>query len=294
MSQLLTIDDADTIRDLVRQGTRLLTSSASARLDAELLLSSVLGIDRIYLLTQPDQRVPQSIVASYRALINERHAGIPIAYLLGEREFWSLRLEVSRDTLVPRADTELLVSLALERLPAAQPATIVDLGTGCGAIAIAISCERPNWRLLGIDKSLAALRIAERNRRRHNRTNLYFLAGDWTLALRPGRADLIVSNPPYIENDDCCLTESDIRHEPAIALRGGPDGLQSIAAIIDSSTTILRAGGHLLVEHGAEQGDASRGLFLANGYRNVMTHRDLSGHERVTSGQWLATESDNA
>lgn len=288
---LLTTPLSNSIQALVRLGTQLLSGSESPRLDAELLLSNALGVDRVHLLAHHEQQVPENISASYRALINERRSGLPIAYLLGEREFWSLNLEVDRATLVPRPDTELLVSLTLERLPAAQRAVVVDLGTGCGAIALALCHERPNWQLVAIDDSCAALRVADRNRRRLGCVNLHLMAGNWVQALTLACADLIVSNPPYIEDDDRCLTESDIRHEPAHALCGGPDGLQSLAEIIRGSVLVLRSGGHLLVEHGAGQGEACRELFARNGYRNVMSHRDLAGRERVSSGQWIEADA---
>lgn len=209
-----------------------------------------------------------------------------MAYVLGEREFWSLRLEVCPDALIPRPETELLVELALERLAAVSAARVLELGTGSGAIAAALASERRNWRITASDASLAALALAERNFTRLGLTNVRCLHGDWYAALPPGqRFDLILSNPPYVAQDDPHLKQGDLPWEPRCALVAGADGLDAIRVIGAQALAHLIPGGWLLLEHGWDQGPAVRGILRAAGLREATSKRDLAGLERVSLGR---------
>ncbi|GAP66110.1 (protein release factor)-glutamineN5-methyltransferase [Mizugakiibacter sediminis] len=223
--------------------------------------------------------------AVFAALLARRLAGEPVAYLVGRRGFWSLELEVTPATLIPRAETERLVELALARLPADAAARVADLGTGSGAIALAIARERPRARVVATDASAEALAVARRNAARLGLGNVVFAQGDWCAALGEARDfDLIVSNPPYIAAGDPHLGEGDLRFEPAAALASGADGLDAIRRIVRDARAHLRPGGGLLFEHGYRQGAAVRALLAAAGYREVFSARDLEGRERVSGG----------
>jgi len=262
-----------------------LPGSDTPRLDAELLLAHVLGKPRSYLFTWPDQSVPEAEVARFSALLARRRSGEPVAYLLGEQGFWTLDLQVSPDTLIPRPDTERLVELALELGPP-QPAAVLDLGTGTGAIALALASERPHWQLTGGDRMPGAVALAEQNRARLGLANVRFLQSDWFAALGAARYDLIVSNPPYIAADDPHLTQGDVRFEPASALVSGADGLDDIRHLVETAPGYLQPGGWLLLEHGWQQAAAVRGLLEQRGFAAVQSWEDLGGHQRVSGGQW--------
>ncbi|MGN6313584.1 MAG: peptide chain release factor N(5)-glutamine methyltransferase, partial [Rhodanobacteraceae bacterium] len=220
------------------------------------------------------------------ALIARRARGEPIAYLIGSRGFHALELRVSPDVLIPRPETELLVELALARIPVDAECRVADLGTGSGAIALSIARERPRARVLATDASGAALAVARDNARRLNLTNVGFAQGDWCAALGDGcDFDLIVSNPPYIAEDDPHLREGDLRFEPRAALASGADGLDAICAIVRDARAHLRGGGWLLLEHGFAQGAQVRALLQESGYREVFTERDLEGRERTTGAR---------
>jgi release factor glutamine methyltransferase len=272
------------VADLLRQGAAELASSKSPRLDAELLLADCLGFERSRLLARCDLRVAEPAAAHFESLLAARRRGEPIAYLLGHREFWSLDISVSRDTLVPRPETELLVELALNTIETGA-ATAVDLGTGSGAVAIALAHERPAWRVLGVDDRPRSLSIARANGRRHRLGNLNFIAGDWATALAPDCADLIVANPPYVARDDPAFSDSAIQHEPRHALDGGADGMECISRLVAQAATALRPGGWLFFEHGAAQGVQGRRLLAAAGFAEPATHHDLAGHPRVSGGR---------
>jgi release factor glutamine methyltransferase len=207
-----------------------------------------------------------------------------VAHLTGEREFWSLPLQVNEHTLIPRPDTETLVQWALE-LPLAGARTVADLGTGSGAVALALASERPDWSVLATDFSAQSLQVAASNRARLKLYNVALLRCDWLSALGAARFDLLVSNPPYIAEGDAHLTEGDLRFEPASALRSGPDGLDALRSIIAGAPAVLRPGGWLLLEHGYDQADAVRKLLVEAGFAGVMSRSDLAGHSRVSGGQ---------
>lgn len=262
-----------------------LPDSPTPRLDAELLLANALGKSRSYLHTWPERELEAEQLERYQAAIVRRQAGEPVAYILGQQGFWSLDLEVASHTLIPRPDTELLVETVLALLPA-TPAALLDLGTGTGAIALALASERPAWRLTGVDRVPDAVALAERNRARLNLNNASFIASHWFSALAGQRYQLIVSNPPYIVADDRHLAEGDVRFEPISALVAGADGLDDIRLIIAQAPEYLEAGGWLLLEHGFDQAAAVRELLSARGFSAVESRRDLGGHERISLGRF--------
>ena len=262
-----------------------LPDSPTPRLDAELLLAHALGKSRSYLHTWPERELEAEQLERYLAAIVRRQAGEPVAYILGQQGFWSLELEVASHTLIPRPDTELLVETVLALLPA-TPAALLDLGTGTGAIALALASERPAWRLTGVDRVPEAVALAERNRVRLKLSNANFVASHWFSALAGQRYQLIVSNPPYIATADRHLTEGDVRFEPSSALVAGADGLDDIRLIIQQAPNYLQAGGWLLLEHGFDQAATVRELLSARGFSAVESRRDLGGHERISLGRF--------
>ena len=276
-----------TIRDLlVAAGQRLANGSDSARLDAEVLLAAVLNRSRSYLHAWPERTLEPELAACFAAWLERRRNGEPIAYLLGRREFWSLELEVTPDTLIPRPETELLVELALERAPADQPVTIADLGTGSGAIALALATERPQARIVATDQSLAALAVARRNAQRLNLVTIEFRQGDWCVPLAGERFDLIAANPPYVAVADPRWRRSELRFEPSDALISGPGGLDALRTIIAQAPDHLKPGGWLVLEHGYDQGEAVPALLRERGFDEVTDHQDAAGVSRSSSGHW--------
>lgn len=256
-----------------------------ARFEAELLLCQALGCSRAWLVAHAGDPLRDAAHARARALAARRAGGEPIAYILGRREFWSLTLRVTPQVLIPRAETELLVERALAHLARDAPARVCELGTGSGAVAIALAVERPRARIIASDASRAALQLAAANAACLAPGRIDFVAGDWLAPFAGGAFDLVVSNPPYIATGDPHLQRGDLRREPAAALVAGAQGLDAIAAITASAARCLRAGGWLALEHGAEQGDAVRAALRDGGLAGVCTHRDLAGRERVTEGQ---------
>ena len=269
-----------TIAGLLAQARRRIDPA-----DADLLLAHALGCSRTWLLAHGDDGIAAAEAARFTALVERRAAGEPVAYLTGSRGFWTLELAVTPATLVPRPETELLVELALERIPADAEARVADLGTGSGAIALAIAKERPRARVLATDAREAALEVARGNARRNRIGNVELRHGDWLAPLHGERFDLIASSPPYIALGDPHLDEGDLRFEPPSALSSGSDGLDAIRAIARASPAHLRAGGWLLLEHGWEQGGAVRALLHEAGFAEVATERDLEGRDRVTLGR---------
>lgn len=262
-----------------------LTQSSTPGLDAELLLAKVLGKARSYLQTWPERELDAEQLAAYELLMARRREGEPVAYLLGQQGFWSLDLQVSPATLIPRADTERLVELALELGPAGT-ARVLDLGTGTGAIALALASERPEWQLLGSDSVAQAVVLAEGNRLAHQLVNARFVQSDWFAALPAEAFDLIVSNPPYIAVADPHLQQGDVRFEPASALVSGVDGLDAIRQIVDQAPGYLLPDGWLLLEHGWEQSPSVCELLQQRGFAAAQSWPDLAGHLRVSGGQW--------
>lgn len=261
-----------------------LPDSPSPRLDAELLLAAALGKPRSFLHTWPERLVSGEAAERYASYLERRRQGEPVAYILGHQGFWSLDLEVAPHTLIPRPDTELLVetALALVTLPQAR---VLDLGTGTGAIALALASERLGWQVTGVDRISEAVALAERNRERLGLGNAAFRESHWFSALGAERYDLIVSNPPYIAAQDPHLALGDVRFEPASALVAGADGLDDIRLIVSQAPAHLNAGGWLLLEHGYDQAAAVRELLAREGFEAVESRRDLGGHERISLGR---------
>ena len=272
------------VDDLLGWAAGLLTDSDTARLDAEVLLCHILQKDRSFLFTWPEHELNEQQLSDFRLLVAQRQKGTPVAYLTGERDFWTLKLAVSPATLIPRPDTELLVEQALAKeLP--ENATVADLGTGTGAIALALASERRQWTVVGVDKFEDAVRLAEQNARRNNIKNVSFYQGNWCEALPDNSYHMIVSNPPYICCDDEHLSQGDVRFEPETALASGVDGLDDIRTIIQQAITRLQNSGWLLLEHGYHQAEAIQQLMRQAGLCRISTIQDLSGHDRVTQGQ---------
>jgi release factor glutamine methyltransferase len=272
----------------LRQLLATAAQQLGARDDAEALLLHVLDRPRSWLFAHADEPAETDVQTAYSALVERRAAGEPVAYLTGRRGFWSLDLEVTPATLIPRADTELLVELALARLAVDAAARVLDLGTGSGAIALALAAERPQARVTATDASLAALAVAQRNARRLGLDRVRFVAGEWFAPLRDEHFDLIVANPPYIESGDAHLVRGDLRFEPASALASGADGLDDLRAIIAAAPLCLAVGGWLLLEHGWQQGAAVAQLLRDAGYTDVFTAQDLEHRDRVSGGRRVA------
>ncbi|CAI0717538.1 Release factor glutamine methyltransferase [Serratia entomophila] len=262
-----------------------LTHSGSARRDAEILLGFVTGRARTFLMAFGETLLTPPQQQQLETLLARRERGEPVAYLVGEREFWSLPLSVSPATLIPRPDTECLVELALERLPA-QPCRMLDLGTGTGAIALALASERPDCAVTGVDLHPEAVALAQHNAQKLNIGNAQFLQGSWFAPLAGQTFALIASNPPYIDAADPHLAQGDVRFEPGSALVAADRGLADLAAIVRQAPQYLQPQGWLLLEHGWQQGNSVRELLQAAGFSAVATHRDYGGNDRVTLGQW--------
>src|SRR5690606_24182778 len=262
-----------------------LPDSPTPRLDAELLLAAALNKPRSYLRTWPEREPDADQLALFQASLQRRRQGEPVAYILGHQGFWSLDLEVAPHTLIPRPDTELLVETALDLLPA-TPLEVLDLGTGTGAIALALASERPAWQVTGVDRVEEAVALAERNRQRLALGNAGFLLSHWFSALAGRRYGLILSNPPYIRADDRHLAQGDVRFEPSSALVSGSDGLDDIRAIIQAAPEHLLPGGWLLLEHGFDQAGDVRRLLGDAGFAEVHSRRDLAGLERISLGRF--------
>ncbi|WP_339473375.1 peptide chain release factor N(5)-glutamine methyltransferase [Pseudomonas sp. RL_5y_Pfl2_69] len=261
-----------------------LPDSPTARLDAELLLAAALGKSRSYLHTWPEKIVSSEAALTFAEYLLRRRTGEPVAYILGQQGFWNLDLEVAPHTLIPRPDTELLVETALALLPE-SPAKVLDLGTGSGAIALALASERAAWHVTAVDRVLEAVALAERNRQRLQLENVNVFTSHWFSALADQCFDLIISNPPYIAAGDVHLAEGDVRFEPESALVAGTDGLDDIREIITGSASHLNAGGWLMLEHGYDQAEAVRQLLQDAGFAQVESRKDLGGHERITLGR---------
>jgi len=255
-----------------------------ARLEAEILLAACLGKPRSHLFAWPEQRVEFRQRERFEGLISRRAAGEPVAYLLGQREFWSLSLTVTPQTLIPRPETETLVALALDRIPADSALRVADLGTGTGAIALALARERPRCDVIATDISAAALSVAARNAARLGLGNVRFVRASWCRAFRAD-FDVILSNPPYVAETDPHLGQGDLRFEPRTALAAGPEGMDAFHRIVPDAHALLRRDGWLMVEHGYDQGDRVRRLMERAGFREISDHRDAAGLSRVAMGR---------
>lgn len=254
----------------------------SSIIDGEVLLGFVLGKDRTYLYTYPEQTLTDSQWVHFQACIENAKQGMPVAYQTGEKEFWSLSFKVTPSVLIPRADTELLVELALGL--GLNAANVVDLGTGSGAIAMAIAHERPDWQVCATDLSEKSLEVATENLARLQLPNVSIVNGNWLDPFKPASFDLIVSNPPYIAPNDPHLQS--LKYEPKSALVADEHGLACLAHIIKLAPSYLKAGGYLLLEHGFTQGAQVRAMMEQNGFGNVKTHQDLHGQDRATIGKF--------
>ncbi len=277
------MNGATTVAVVLRQATVALAGSDSSRLDAELLLADVLGVERAVLYRAPERSLTATERDRFETLVTARARGTPIAYLRGQVEFWSMTLEITPAVLVPRADTERLVEIALEL--GHQAGTWIDLGTGSGAIALAVARERPDAFVVATDSSAAALTVAARNVARHAFANIRLVQGCWVQPLAPGVADLIAANPPYIAPEERAGLGSELEYEPAQALFAGERGLADLYAIADHAALALKRGGWLVLEHGSNQAPAVARRLRTNGYADIVTHHDLAGQARVTCGQ---------
>ncbi|GAB2930680.1 peptide chain release factor N(5)-glutamine methyltransferase [Hafnia psychrotolerans] len=263
-----------------------LAACESGKRDAEILLGFVTGKARTFIIAFGETQLTNSQMEQLETLLSRREQGEPIAYLVGEREFWSLSLSVSPATLIPRPDTECLVEQALLRLPLAEAVNILDLGTGTGAIALAMASERPDCHIVGIDLQPDAVKLAQYNAQKLGITNARFLQGSWFTPVPQQRFALIASNPPYIDAADPHLSVGDVRFEPTSALVAENAGLADLAHIIQSANAYLEDGGWLLLEHGWQQAVAAQTLLRQAGYRDVSTVKDYGGNDRVSLGRW--------
>jgi release factor glutamine methyltransferase len=270
----------------IRSALAAATHRLGDRTDAEVLLAYALSKPRSWLIAHADDVLSAEHASAYNVLVEQRQAGEPVAYITGRRGFWSLDLEVTPQTLIPRPETELLVELALQHLPRDRACRVLDLGTGSGAIALALASERPQAQLVATDVSADTLAVAQRNARRHHIANISFLHGDWFAPLDRRPFDVIVSNPPYIESNDPHLQQGDLRYEPLRALAAGRDGFDAIRRIVADAGQHLLPGGWLLFEHGWNQGEGARELLRHAGFVELSTVRDLEQRERVSLGRW--------
>ncbi len=286
---MITMQAPVSIADALAIATRALSHSESAKLDAEVLLAFCLERERIYLYTWPERQLTAAQTQQFEQLLAKRQQGMPVAHLVGEREFWSLPLRVNDSTLIPRPDTEILVEQTLA-LGLADDAKVLDLGTGTGAIALALKSSKPKWHITAVDKSPAAVELARSNARALQ-LSINCQISDWFSGLTAhDKFDVIVSNPPYIDAADPHLQQGDVRFEPRSALVADNQGLADIEQIISQAGTFLRNDGWLLVEHGWEQAAAVRDLMASYKFVAVNSMRDYANLERITVGQWRATD----
>jgi len=270
---------------LTKASSKIETVSDSPTLDAEVLLCFVLEKERSYLRAWSEKKLNPEEQLAFESLVEQRFQGMPIAYLIGKREFWSREFKVNPDVLIPRADTELLIELSLEVIPKDETYRIIDLGTGSGIIAITLAAERANAQVTAVDMCKDALKIAKENVTTYDLKNIFFKQSSWFTRIEKKQFDLIVSNPPYIAENDPHLQQGDLRFEPQHALVATNNGLSDILIIAETALDYLKSEGQLLIEHGCEQQEAVQSIFQKFGYCNIQTHRDLANLPRVTSGK---------
>jgi release factor glutamine methyltransferase len=274
-----------TVQSLIAEAVRALAGIESARRDAEVLLQSVLDTERAWLYAHAGDAVDAGAASDFQRLVANRSLGFPVAYLTGRKEFWSLSLRVDRHTLIPRPETELLVETGLGLVADRRNPRVLDLGTGSGAVALAFAKERPDADIIATDLSRDALATAGMNAAMLTAARIELRHSDWYAGLPDERFDLVLCNPPYIDSDDAVLT-GELRHEPRLALDGGPAGLRALTIVIAGAGHHLVVGGTLAVEHGSDQGADVSALFRSAGFAGISTLRDAAGLERVTLGTW--------
>ena len=280
-----------TLQDILLNDSRQLIAAlgldvVSARIEVQCLLQAVLNVNRAHVIAYPEKQLEFDQQARYSALLERRLNGEPVAYILGEREFYGLKFKVTTATLIPRPETELLVERALSCIPREGGIRVLDLGTGSGAIALSIAHVRPDVKVVAIDTSEDALEVAMNNMQNFNLRNVQFLRSDWFSGLKNERFDLIVSNPPYVAEGDAHVEQGDLRFEPRSALTSGKDGLVDISRIIAEAPAHLIQGGSLMFEHGYDQAKKVRELLHQARFEKIFTDHDLSGIERTSGGVW--------
>jgi len=256
-------------------------------LDAQVLLTHILQCNTAHLAAWPEKALSEEQLSNYQQLIQQRQQGSPVAHLTGSREFWSLDFFVNNSTLIPRPETETLVEYVLEKFSSKKNLKLLDIGTGTGAIAITIATEKPDWEIVASDISEEALKLARQNSNKHQTNNVHFLHSDWFENIAGHKFDIIISNPPYIANDDPHLQQGDVRFEPISALTSGQTGMDDIEHLCLHAKEYLTERGYLAVEHGYNQKQQVADCFARNGYTNIEQKQDLSGHIRMTAGKLL-------
>lgn len=273
-----------TIEEALCWANQELVDGDSPKLDGRVLLSHVLQCNTTYLLTWSDKSLNSEQIQAFQDLVARRKAGEPIAYIVGTQEFWSLPLRVNNSTLIPRPETELLVEITLSLLLPEQ-CEMLDLGTGTGAIALVLAHEKSLWNVTGVDRVSEAVLLANQNKAELGLSNVNFIESHWFSSLSNKTYDLIVTNPPYVEQHSPYLQQGDVRFEPKSALTAGEDGLDDIRLIIQQSKSHLNEGGYVLIEHGYGQAEEIRAIFANHAYKNIRTEKDLAGLDRVTLAQ---------
>lgn len=274
------------IQQALQQASDTLSeTSASADLDAQVLLTHVLRCNTAHLAAWPEKNLEEEQLSQYLQLIQQRKKGLPVAHLTGSREFWSLEFSVNNSTLIPRPDTETLIEFILDKFSDKEDLKLLDMGTGSGAIAISIATEKPGWKIFASDISEQALDLARENSRRHQTANTTFIHSDWFSSITDNDFDIIISNPPYIAEDDPHLAEGDVRFEPLNALTSGAEGMDDIEHLCLNAKSHLAKSGSLIVEHGYNQQQLVADCFAKNGYMQIEQKQDLSGHTRMTAGK---------